>query len=117
MAPRSTWTDTTASPGLYMIKAVTSLATGSVESVTPAVWSYSTNGGLNPNQINPASVIFPGTSAGVTSSGGGLDSVSPYGAGVNRSGVAVSIPNIVMTFLFGAPRGEHHLLHLLLSRY
>ena len=51
----TTWTDNAVRSGIYFIVAVSSLATGSVESVNPATWQYqATSGGgagINPNSI------------------------------------------------------------------
>jgi hypothetical protein len=99
----TTWTDTTARSGVYMIVAVGSLATGSVESVTPATWQYTPSGvGINPNSISPTSVVWPMCGVSVTSGGGTFTSISPYGGGINRSGAWINIPNVSMQLTFAA---------------
>jgi hypothetical protein len=86
-----------------MIVAVSSLATGSVESVTPATWQYASTGvGINPNSIAPTSVVWAMNGVSVTSSGGTFTSISPYGGGINRAGAWVNIPNVSMQLTFAA---------------
>jgi predicted phage tail protein len=99
----TTWTDSAIRTGVYMIVAVSSLATGSVESVTPATWQYTTTGvGINPRSIAPTSVVWPMCGVSVTSAGGTLTSISPYGSGLNRAGALVAIPNVSMQLNFVA---------------
>lgn len=92
-----THTDPTLRSGVYMIVAVSSLATGSVESITPATWQYQApvvvTGGVNPNSISPTSVVWPMCGVNIGASGGTLVSISPYGQGINRAGAQVAIPN------------------------
>jgi predicted phage tail protein len=99
----TTWTDTTVRTGVYMIVAVSSLATGSVESVTPSTWQFASTGvGINPNSIAPTSVVWAMNGVSVTSSGGTFTSISPYGGGINRSGAWINIPNVSMQLNFAA---------------
>jgi hypothetical protein len=99
----TTWTDNAVRSGIYMIVAVSSLATGSIESVNPATWQYqnATGGtGINPDSIDPKSVVWPMCGVYITSAGGTLTSLSPYGLGINRQGLQINIPNenIVLNF-------------------
>jgi hypothetical protein len=99
----TTWTDTTVRTGIYMIVAVSSLANGSVESVTPATWQYASDTVvINPGSISPTSVVWPMCGVNVTASGGTLNSIAPYGSGINRQGLQVSIPNVSMQLSFSA---------------
>ena len=61
-----TWTDPVIRTGVYMIVAISSAATGSVESVTPATWQASAGGGLG-GGATPITV----TVSGPTSFGAG----------------------------------------------
>ena len=73
----NTWTDTTLRSGYYMIVAVSSLATGSVESVTPAIWA-STLTVVNPVTGGPNTSI---TMPVLTTLGGGTDIIASGLAG------------------------------------
>lgn len=69
--------------------------------VTFVVSNYAGGGaGVNPDSISPTSVVWPMCGVGVTGSGGALTSISPYGSGINRAGMLVSIPHVSMQLSF-----------------
>jgi predicted phage tail protein len=94
----TTWTDTTVRSGVYMIVAVSSLATGSVESITPATWQY------QPPAYTLSSTVIqdpPGlVIADVANPPIGWQ--SPTGNLVGPGGAIISIPHQIFQYL-GTP--------------
>jgi hypothetical protein len=102
----TTWTDTTLRTGVYMIVAVSSLATGSVESILPATWQSASALSLPLSNINPSSLVWVYGGGGFVSygsTGGQVWMYSPYGSAVNRSGVQVQIPKVIFELIFSGP--------------
>lgn len=101
----TTWTDTTVrSSGVYMIVAVSSLATGSVESVTPNAWGV---GGLAiANYSTVAALLAAGTANYV--SGSTLTFAIPGGSAYDNSGAAVTVAAQTLTFTGPGVAGDSY---------
>jgi hypothetical protein len=98
--PGNTWTDTTLRGGIYMIVAVSSASTGSIESVVPAFWTSTANptvpiavssGTLS---ISAPTYTPPGLSEGI------LNVASPAGTVTVAGGTMAAIPSQTWTSLF-----------------
>jgi predicted phage tail protein len=86
----TTWTDTTIRTGVYMIVAVSSLATGSIQSIAPTISGV----GSNFNSASLSAILSTGT-FGIVS--GKLQFTLPAGTvyDLNGTGVPVAAQNIV----------------------